>query len=167
MSSWDEYKKTMKLENPLFQYAREGNSIQIQNLLPSISDINEKEAKGYSALMLAAYNGHLEASKILIEYGADVNTADNAGSSALMGAAFKGHLEIVKLLLEKRADPFHQNAKRLTALSFALMFGRSEVADILSQKMNLKQNRFKQTIQSWIQYIFKKQTKQGDSHVSV
>ena len=37
----------------------------------------------YTALYIAALNGHLDILKLLIEKGADVNTKDNKGKSAL------------------------------------------------------------------------------------
>ncbi len=51
--------------------------------------------------MIAAYRGHTETVKGLIEADADVNAKDNNGMTALMPAAQAGHTAIVEIL--KRA----------------------------------------------------------------
>jgi len=46
----------------------------------------------------------LEASRLLLEYGADVNARTDVGQTALFGAATNGWNEMVKLLVEHGAD---------------------------------------------------------------
>src|SRR5262245_17796629 len=88
-------------------------------------DLNARDERGYSALMLAAYCGGLEAAEVLLARGANPNGTDFAGNSVLMGAVFKGHLPLVRRLLEHGADPKLKNAAGLDAFDFALQFGRS------------------------------------------
>ncbi|KAK7456361.1 hypothetical protein VKT23_010608 [Stygiomarasmius scandens] len=55
----------------------------------------------------AAYEGHLDVVKFLLENGADVNAMGEMGElfgTALQAAASQGHLDVVKVLLEKGAD---------------------------------------------------------------
>jgi len=150
MRTWDDYKKTMKIEDPIFDLARSGNLENLQSALTK-DNLNLKDGKGYSPLMLAAYNGNFEATEFLLEMGADPNSSDNSGSTILMGASFKGHLEIVKLLVEKGANPKATNPKNQTALQFAQMFGRTEVANFLNQN---KRFVMSDQLSSWFTFIF-------------
>lgn len=132
MSTWDEYKKTMVSEHPEFDWAREGDRIALAEFFRQGGSINAKNSKGYSLLMLAAYNDHWGTCAWLIQKGADVNSIDISGNSVLMGSCFKGHVRIVKLLLSAGADPFLQNCYGMTALDLAKAFGRHEVVKVLT-----------------------------------
>jgi len=150
MRSWDDYKKTMPSVDPVFDYARTGNIDGLKEVLRS-GTINGKDAKGYSPLMLAGYNGQLEATELLLSLGADPNSTDLTGNTILMGVAFKGHVEIVKLLIAHGADPRATNPKQQTALQFAQMFGRAEVAKLLSTDKNFS---LTDQLTSWLSFIF-------------
>ncbi len=60
---------------------------------------------GDTALLFAARNGDLEATKLLLAAGANVNDADAWGVTAVSYAAHSGFREIVQFLLEKGANP--------------------------------------------------------------
>jgi ankyrin repeat protein len=56
-------------------------------------------------LWKAAFAGHTEVVKFLLEKGAEVNAKGTiGGTTALMVASQNGHAEVVKVLLEKGAD---------------------------------------------------------------
>ena len=54
----------------------------------------------YTALIFAAYYGHSDVAKILLQNGADVSRTNSNGYSALILSANYGDAEIVKLLIE-------------------------------------------------------------------
>ena len=155
MRTWDDYKATMRAENPLLAFARNGNVEGLAQFLTP-ENIDEKNHKGYSALMLAAYNGQFEACEYLLIHGADPNSVDTSGSTILMGAAFKGHFEIVKLLVNHGADVDAENPKGQTALQFAQMFGRSEVVKYFKTKKD-KAEVFGlvDIVSGWSSFMFK------------
>jgi hypothetical protein len=133
VGTWDEYKKTMVSTQPEFDWAREGNRLALAEYFRDGGSVNAKNHKGYSLLMLAAYNDHWSTCAWLLKKGADVNSIDISGNSVLMGTCFKGHIRIVKLLLSAGADPFLQNCYGMTALDLAKAFGRYEVVRVLTE----------------------------------
>jgi ankyrin repeat protein len=67
--------------------------------------------RGYTALMGAAEQGHLEPVRQLLANGADVKGTNSKGWTALHAAAMCGNPEVVRALLDAGADP---NAKEST-----------------------------------------------------
>lgn len=157
MRSWHDYKNTMQTEAPQFQYVRDGALDVLQALGLTRADIDAKNHKGYSALMLAAYHGRVEVARYLLKCGADANTADNGGSTALMGAAFKGDIEVVKLLVRAGADIDARNAKGQSATDFAHMFGRADVARFFKACQRQPETfGFTDVVSGWISFLFNK-----------
>ena len=66
--------------------------------------IEAKNKYEYTALMVAAYKGHLEVVKYLVESGAKIESKNKYENTALMSAAIGGHLEVFKYLVSKGAD---------------------------------------------------------------
>lgn len=121
-----------RLVDLMMDAARGGRDDVIPALLQAGVDINARDAAGYTALILASYNGRLETTELLLSKGAAVACADTArGNTALMGVAFKGYAEIAALLLDKGADPDQRNASGQTALMLAALFGHGSIIDML------------------------------------
>lgn len=151
MRSWNDYKTSFGSADAFHEAARSGDVLQIARLATQIDDLDQKNAKGYSALMLSAYNGHLEASRYLVSIGADLNSTDPAGNSILMGVAFKGHKDILQFLLQFGANPHHKNRAGQDALQFAQMFGRFECVELL--QTGVAKARWQQMLAAWFGYI--------------
>ncbi|KKX52175.1 hypothetical protein L950_0201355 [Sphingobacterium sp. IITKGP-BTPF85] len=79
--------------------ARVGNIEVLEELIRQKADLNSRDDKGYSPLIIACYNNQYQAAKLLLNSGAHVNAQDNGGNTALMGAAFKGYKDIAELLI--------------------------------------------------------------------
>jgi ankyrin repeat protein len=93
----------------------------------------QENRDGWTPLHYAAFGGHVEVARYLMEKGAKVDAAAPNGHSALMLAAGSGHLEMVKLLADAEAaaglgDGSIPEARRLAAAK-----GHPEVADYLGQ----------------------------------
>ena len=157
MKAWQDYKQTIRVEAPQFQYARAGALVALRALNLSRADIDAKNVKGYSPLMLAAYHGRAEVVRYLLTRGADANSADNDGSTVLMGAAFKGDIDVVRLLIEAGADIDAHNAKGQTAIDFAHMFGRADIARFL-KTCQRKPDKFgvNDIVSGWLSFFFNK-----------
>ena len=127
MASWEAYRQTMAAPDTLGAAAKRDDVPALERLLAQGADLEARDSRGYSALMLAAYSGCEDAFAFLLSRGADPESPDAAGNTVLMGAAFKGHLGMVRALLERGADPRRKNAAGLDASGFAAMFGRTDV----------------------------------------
>jgi excisionase family DNA binding protein len=83
---------------PLIEAAYEGNTVQVQSLIEEGADLNEKDAAGRTALMIAANRGHTYVVQLLLERGADANATDNNGLTAMQAAESRGFHRIVSML---------------------------------------------------------------------
>src|SRR5690349_5690422 len=75
---------------------------KVCELMPEL--INAADAKGFTPLIIAAYNRHPVVVDILLRNGAEPDAGDISGNTALMGASFRGYKEIVQQLLDGGAD---------------------------------------------------------------
>ena len=73
-----------------FDAARQGRDDLLDGLIKSGMKPDERDSHGYTALILAAYNGQVKTVDFLIQKGANPCAADAKGNSSLMGVAFKG-----------------------------------------------------------------------------
>lgn len=83
---------------------REINMARVTELLNAVDNVNYRNSAGRAAIHRAAYWGHSEVVKMLVERGADVNLPGMNGGSALSSAAAGGNVEIVEFLLGAGAD---------------------------------------------------------------
>ena len=91
-------------------------------------DVNSTSKEGYSLLMEAAREGHLEVIRLLLDRKVKVNQRNAVNEDAMMLAAFKGQLETVKLLQSKGGEI---NKDGWTALHYAAFQGQTPVAKYL------------------------------------
>ncbi len=88
---------------PLLFAARNGDVETARVLLDAGADVQDTEASGASALVIAAHSGHGPLGVYLLEKGADPN-ASGAGYTALHAAVLRGQLALVEALLDHGAD---------------------------------------------------------------
>ena len=106
-----------------------GDVSKALELLPEL--IDAPDTKGYTPIIIAAYNEKDEIVSLLLRLGANANSQDLAGNSALMGASFKGYRKIVEILLHHGASVNLLNGQGASALTFAATFGQLEIARLL------------------------------------
>ncbi len=92
------------------------------------TDVNKLNAKGESALMIAALRGHLDIVGRLLKKGADVN---KTGWTPLHYASSNGHLEIMNLLLENHAYIDAESPNGTTPLMMAAQYGNAAAVKLL------------------------------------
>ena len=94
------------------------------------TDAEETDVGGYTALLLAARHGGVDAARLLLAAGARVNDTAPDGRSALLVAAHSGHLPLVEHLLAKGANP-NAAAAGYTALHAAVLQGDLRMVEAL------------------------------------
>ncbi|KMQ52635.1 Ankyrin 1 [Chitinispirillum alkaliphilum] len=116
----------------LIRFCTKGDIVNLKSLITGGADINCKDPQGRTALIEAAWSGHLEIVKLLIARGADVNAADKSGFTALMRASEEGYTFIVKALIKHGANVnCCGTVKGKTPLMLAAENGHLKIIDIL------------------------------------
>jgi ankyrin repeat protein len=116
-----------------------GDQAEVQRLVRSGADVNERDSDGWTPLMYAAQKGRPEVVKLLLEKGADPNTRRKDGSTAFMDAIGGAQVDTIRLLLDKGAD---ERAERriprgetdfleMTPLAHAAMYGQPEILKLI------------------------------------
>jgi ankyrin repeat protein len=93
---------------------------------------------GWTPLHYAATNGHLAIMELLLEHHAYIDAASPNGSTPLMMAAHYGSTAAVKLLLDAGADPLVRNDLGLSAIDFAQRVNRQEAAELIASFVRRK-----------------------------
>jgi ankyrin repeat protein len=104
----------------------------IDPLVRAGADINAYDDRGFTPIILAAYNGQLATVEALIAHGANACRPDrDQGNTAQMGVAFKGEDAIAARLLKAGCDVNARNHAGQTALMMASLFNRTRQVDML------------------------------------
>jgi predicted LPLAT superfamily acyltransferase len=85
-------------------------------LLDAGADVTQAMQDGWTALLVASHQGHIECVRVLLDAGADGAHAKNDGATALMVASKEGHLECVRVLLDAGADVTELSRSELAAV---------------------------------------------------
>src|SRR5262245_43328476 len=107
------------MSNPtLINAAKDGNLSALNEILERAKELS---AESFTlAVNAAAFNGHIDAVKLLLGQGADVNGRDLNDMNALDCAIENLDLEMIKFLLENGADVNAQNESRTSPLHRAI-----------------------------------------------
>ncbi len=112
-----------------------GDMKTIKFILNKPIDINNKSLdRGFTPLIIAAYNGYTEAVQYLLDHGAKVDNVDDSGSTALLYASLYGKTEVVKLLLNKGVNVNIRVYNEYTPLYYAEIKNYTEIARLLKEK---------------------------------
>ncbi len=95
--------------------------------------VNRPNAEGFTPLGLAAFFGHADAAKVLLEHGAEVNVTDKSrfGNTALDAAVAANHADVVRVLLAAGASANARDASDYTPLHKAAQNGNLEIVRML------------------------------------
>ena len=113
--------KTSRTLKDLMSDLQGDKLLQPQCFLPQFNNylVKGMTFNGYTALMFASFEGHLDVVQILLQAKAKPDLQNENGETALYAAALKGYPDIVQLLLEYGADPNISNRYGETAIHAA------------------------------------------------
>ncbi|MGI0150249.1 MAG: ankyrin repeat domain-containing protein [Thermoplasmata archaeon] len=118
----------------LHEAAATGNARRLKTILgQSRVRVNTPNGEGFTPLGLAAFFGHLDAVKVLLESGADVNlrAPSQFANTALDAAVAGDHADVVRTLLAARGDPNVRSEANYTSLHKAAAHGNLEIVRML------------------------------------
>lgn len=128
------------LGNTLLHCAATFGNIEVLKILLSQEkiDLEKKNGKGATPLMIAAKCGYVSCVDLLLNKGADVNAKSLDYKTALMAAVEDGHTEVVQRLLACRSpenriavDQMDNDDPSYNALLIAVLHGRKEIVELL------------------------------------
>lgn len=124
-------REALDLAAKIFDLARNGSTSELLSYLSAGIPLNLRNHKGDSLLMLAAYHGHAETVRALLDQGADPDLLNDRGQSPIAGAVFKGNDAVIKVLIEgvrgRKADLY---AGQPNAVDSSIMFKRQDYLDL-------------------------------------
>ena len=91
----DELKRYEELQVFALDFARTGKTQDLKAMLQAGMPVNLCDHKGNSLIMLASYNGNLETTSMLLDFGAEVDKKNDRGQTPRAGVSFKGYLDFV------------------------------------------------------------------------
>jgi ankyrin repeat protein len=122
------------IQKHLFRAAKEGIECEMKILIDmEETDINAKNVRGGTPLLLAILNGHEKVVKLLLNSRrADLLTKDNYGYTPFL-AAIQKDMRVVKAMVEVYNPSVEYPAPyaEQNPLILAVKFGKSEVTDVL------------------------------------
>ena len=132
-----------ELSRYFFAAARTGETAVLEEFLQAGFPVDVPNEGSYTALMIAAYQGHATAVNLLLKAGADACIRDKRGHTALMGAMIKAEWGIARQLyaidcdLENtaKATDAITDKSQMTAAQFAQKFGQSEKFKALGTRL--------------------------------
>ena len=118
----------------LYEASTLGRPARLKTILgQSRLKVNAPNAEGFTPLGLAAFFGHADAVKVLLDHGASVDAKDQSrfGNTALDAAVAANHAEVARVLLAAGAGANVRDAADYTPLHKAAQNGNLELVRLL------------------------------------
>ena len=93
--------------------------------------MDEKDLLGRTPLICAAWNGHADVVKLLLQHRANPASTDDNGNTALIEPAYRGYDKIVKMLVDAKAPLNSTDIHGLTPLYYSISGKNPICAEIL------------------------------------
>jgi len=116
--------------------AANGDVAALERIISSVRSSNVRDADGWTPLIWAAREGHVNAVRALIERGADPDLPDSSsnGWTPLLHAIHRDQPDVVAALLAGGASPDRQIAGGLSPLMMAAGYGQTETVNLLLRR---------------------------------
>ena len=113
--------------------AQTGDLDRIEALLANGTDVNARDAGGYTPILHASLAGHVDAVLVLSERGGQVEAASSEGLTSFGVLVMAGGTEIVGELLSRGANPNHK-MNGIPVLSLAVVAGDDAMVELLLER---------------------------------
>jgi hypothetical protein len=130
-----------KTSSPLIAAAKEGSLESLKGLLKNNIDIDQTDAEGNTALMLALANEHSDLAKLIIESNPNINLKNKDGQSALFIALINELPDLALTLVKKGASLSSINSDGDSALQVATTANANEVMKLVIKKKSSLVNK--------------------------
>jgi ankyrin repeat protein len=116
----------------LRRMAESGDVLEVSRLIVARVTLDERDASGRTALLLASMKGHTQIVEVLIAAGAQLDLQDDISCrTALMLAAVQGHKQTAEALIVARALLDLQDSSGCTSLTLAHVRWHTKIAAAL------------------------------------
>jgi ankyrin repeat protein len=130
----------MNHRQSFFLFCEHGNLERVTNLVKKkLFDINIRNENGWTGLIIACFNSHIDVASFLILNGANVNAVNDNGTSVFMYAKtpvlqdFQG-IYILDLLIRNGAEINHLDRFSKTVLDYVRQHKNEELSEWLVSK---------------------------------
>ena len=128
---------TPQNEKMMIKAAKKGDVAAVKQLLKANKDLtNAKDTDDSTPLHCAAWKGHVEVVKALLDAGADINAKsrnDHYGDTPLHAASHGNQKEVVKVLIERGANLNSKNTIGRTPLGETEWHNATAAAKLLRE----------------------------------
>ncbi len=128
---------TPQNEKMMIKAAKKGDVAAVKQLLKADKDLtNAKDTDDSTPLHCAAWKGHVEVVKALLDAGADINAKsqnDHYGDTPLHAASHGNQKEVVKVLIERGANLNSKNTIGRTPLGETEWHNATAAAKLLRE----------------------------------
>ena len=117
-----EARADLNVPSRLTAYPHTQNGVGLNGLEEGVSYVGQTVLPkgGWTATMMAAREGAVDAIRALADAGANLNAQDPEGTTAMIVAIINGQYDVARVLVEKGADPNIVDVKGMTPLYAAV-----------------------------------------------
>lgn len=121
--------------SPLLFITKSGDGESLKTLLELGIDLDEQDERGFSALMVAASEGHVESFRLLVFAGANVKLCNKSGETAIgLAALSRKRDQFEKVMLEFELEKGNHGPGGFYALHCAARRGDMEALKLLTSR---------------------------------
>ncbi|GAA0157728.1 scaffold/adaptor protein [Lithospermum erythrorhizon] len=126
----------MAIFSPLMFVAKSGDLLALKALLEHIDiNLDYQDAEGYSAVMVTAMEGHVDAFRLLVYAGADVKLSNRAGETAISLSEQNQNRDLFgKVMLEFALEKENNSSAGFLALHCAARYGNLDAVKLLTSR---------------------------------
>jgi len=122
-------------QSTIFSAAEGGDVATVRDLLRHNSEMaNVQNGAGWTPLIFAVANGHIDLAEELLQHGADPNLAEYDGWTPIMFASFQNNEPLVAMIMQSGGSPLYRNRDDLSAHELANSQSHFALADYLGEE---------------------------------